>query len=170
MPSANEHLSNGTCYFGKDNQTRGDFIPCGNIAFGDWPCCSLGDSCLGFETANACFDPDSQSHSRYQCRQELDRQSNLRIDLLTSFRYCSWECLHGRLYRPELCRQDLPAEARIWRPRMGGHDPVRHRSSVQRRYRLGRLQSHPRKCHGPIQTSKFELRSVLRDDSMGRYF
>lgn len=57
MPSPN--VSNGTCYFGINNQTKGDFVPCGNIAFGDWPCCALGDSCLGFESANACYDPDS---------------------------------------------------------------------------------------------------------------
>lgn len=60
MPSDfNANISNGTCYFGKNNQTKGDFIPCGNIAFGNWPCCYLGDSCLGFQTANACYDQKS---------------------------------------------------------------------------------------------------------------
>lgn len=60
MPNSN--LSNGTCYFGKNNQTRGDFVPCGNIAYGNWPCCALGDSCLGFESANACYDPNCESN------------------------------------------------------------------------------------------------------------
>lgn len=61
MPNPN--LSNGTCYFGKNNLTKGDFSPCGNIAYGNWPCCALGDSCLGFESANACYDTDCKSTS-----------------------------------------------------------------------------------------------------------
>lgn len=60
MPSnANADISNGTCYFGKHNETKGDVLPCGNVAFGNWPCCFAGSSCLGFESANACFDPDT---------------------------------------------------------------------------------------------------------------
>lgn len=50
------NVSNGTCYFAQQSETNGDFIPCGNIALGHWPCCKTGDVCLGFETANACYD------------------------------------------------------------------------------------------------------------------
>lgn len=52
----NLNLSNGTCYFAQQTETNGDFIPCGNIALGNWPCCKAGDVCLGFESANACYD------------------------------------------------------------------------------------------------------------------
>lgn len=64
MPNPN--LSNGTCYYGKNNQTKGDFVPCGNIVFGNWPCCALGDSCLGFDQANACYDQDCQCTPGYK--------------------------------------------------------------------------------------------------------
>lgn len=52
--------SNGTCYMGKRKQAQGDLIPCGNVAYGNWPCCYSGDTCLGFQTANACYDPSSK--------------------------------------------------------------------------------------------------------------
>ncbi|CAN8104888.1 unnamed protein product [Discula destructiva] len=52
----NVNLSNGTCYYAPRAVTNGDFIPCGNIALGNWPCCKTGDVCLAFETANACYD------------------------------------------------------------------------------------------------------------------
>lgn len=55
------NLSNGTCYSAQWTATNGDFIPCGNTALGNWPCCKTGDACLGFETANACYDAACQS-------------------------------------------------------------------------------------------------------------
>lgn len=57
------NVSNGTCYFVEHTETKGDFIPCGNVALGHWPCCHAGDFCLSFDDANACWDPDSMSTS-----------------------------------------------------------------------------------------------------------
>lgn len=57
---ANVDISNGTCYRAQYAETAGDFIPCGNVAFGNWPCCLPGDVCLGFEGANACYNAAGQ--------------------------------------------------------------------------------------------------------------
>lgn len=66
MVMARADISNGTCYWAQYSKTRGNFIPCGNVAFGNWPCCTPGDVCLGFEGANACYDADSQyNHVSY---------------------------------------------------------------------------------------------------------
>ncbi|KAJ4386008.1 hypothetical protein N0V93_008899 [Gnomoniopsis smithogilvyi] len=53
---ANPDVSNGTCYSSADSKSTGDFIPCGNVEFGDWPCCLPGNVCLSFGDANACWD------------------------------------------------------------------------------------------------------------------
>ncbi|KAK8094706.1 hypothetical protein PG997_001391 [Apiospora hydei] len=31
------NVSNGTCYYTEHEKTKGNFIPCGNVAFGHWP-------------------------------------------------------------------------------------------------------------------------------------
>ncbi|KAK8025474.1 hypothetical protein PG990_003297 [Apiospora arundinis] len=36
------NVSNGTCYYTEHMQTKGNFIACGNVAFGHWPCCQAG--------------------------------------------------------------------------------------------------------------------------------
>ncbi|CAJ2506687.1 Uu.00g078730.m01.CDS01 [Anthostomella pinea] len=53
MNNQNIFLSNGTCYtaVGKKFEA-GNFIPCGNDAFGHHTCCGGGDNCLA---DNACF-------------------------------------------------------------------------------------------------------------------
>ncbi|KAI1856522.1 uncharacterized protein JN550_013763 [Neoarthrinium moseri] len=56
---ADPNISNGTCYSTENTETKGDFIACGNAALGHWPCCHMGDYCLSFDNANACWDPDS---------------------------------------------------------------------------------------------------------------
>ncbi|ETS85444.1 hypothetical protein PFICI_03469 [Pestalotiopsis fici W106-1] len=53
------NVSNGTCYFTQNTETKGSFIPCGNVALGHWPCCHTGDFCLSFDKANACYDPET---------------------------------------------------------------------------------------------------------------
>lgn len=60
---ADPNVSNGTCYSTENTETKGDFIPCGNTAFGHWPCCHAGDFCLSFDDANACWDLESESLS-----------------------------------------------------------------------------------------------------------
>ncbi|KAK8087180.1 hypothetical protein PG994_002154 [Apiospora phragmitis] len=37
------NVSNGTCYYAEHEETKGNFIACGNVAFGHWPCCQAGD-------------------------------------------------------------------------------------------------------------------------------
>ncbi|KAH6647829.1 hypothetical protein BKA67DRAFT_539670 [Truncatella angustata] len=56
---ANPHVSNGTCYSKKGRLSKGSFIPCGNIAFGHWPCCHTGSICLDFDNSNACYDAET---------------------------------------------------------------------------------------------------------------
>lgn len=70
----NADISNGTCYQAQYSETNGDFIPCGNVAFGNWPCCAAGDVCLGFEGANACYDANSQDIS---CLSSVAHNSHL---------------------------------------------------------------------------------------------
>ncbi|KAK8133761.1 hypothetical protein PG984_005773 [Apiospora sp. TS-2023a] len=53
------NVSNGTCYYTEHKETRGDFIACGNVAFGHWPCCQAGDMCLSFGNVNGCWDSDT---------------------------------------------------------------------------------------------------------------
>ncbi|KAI0129030.1 hypothetical protein BJ170DRAFT_357366 [Xylariales sp. AK1849] len=53
---ADPNVSNGTCYYAVNSETKGDFIPCGNAALGHWPCCHAGDICLAFDDSNACWD------------------------------------------------------------------------------------------------------------------
>ncbi|KAK8130391.1 hypothetical protein PG999_002771 [Apiospora kogelbergensis] len=53
------NVSNGTCYYTEHMQTKGNFIACGNVAFGHWPCCQAGDMCLSLGNANACWDSDT---------------------------------------------------------------------------------------------------------------
>ncbi|KAK6844935.1 hypothetical protein PG995_015045 [Apiospora arundinis] len=53
------NVSNGTCYYTEHMQTKGNFIACGNVAFGHWPCCQAGDMCLSLGNANACWDSDN---------------------------------------------------------------------------------------------------------------
>lgn len=55
----NINVSNGTCYFAENTETKGNFIPCGNAAHGHWPCCHAGDFCLGLNDANACYNTES---------------------------------------------------------------------------------------------------------------
>lgn len=52
----NPDISNGTCYSSANSKSTGDFIPCGNVEFGNWPCCLAGNVCLDFGDANACWD------------------------------------------------------------------------------------------------------------------
>lgn len=52
----NPDISNGTCYSSANSESKGDFIPCGNVEFGNWPCCLAGNVCLDFGDANACWD------------------------------------------------------------------------------------------------------------------
>ncbi|KAK7948063.1 uncharacterized protein PG986_008949 [Apiospora aurea] len=53
------NVSNGTCYYTEHEKTKGDFIACGNVAFGHWPCCQAGDMCLSLGNANGCWDSDT---------------------------------------------------------------------------------------------------------------
>ncbi|KAK7977355.1 hypothetical protein PG996_003420 [Apiospora saccharicola] len=53
------NVSNGTCYYTEHKETRGDFIACGNVAFGHWPCCQAGDMCLSLGNVNGCWDSDT---------------------------------------------------------------------------------------------------------------
>ncbi|ORY62594.1 uncharacterized protein BCR38DRAFT_372584 [Pseudomassariella vexata] len=52
-------VSHGTCYYAQNSEAKGDFIPCGNIEWGDWPCCHVGSICLGYDDSNACWDYDT---------------------------------------------------------------------------------------------------------------
>ncbi|KAK6063201.1 hypothetical protein SCUP515_12606 [Seiridium cupressi] len=63
--SANPDLSNGTCYSSVNTTATGDFIPCGNVALGHWPCCLAGDFCLSFDDANACWDLSNKAGNTY---------------------------------------------------------------------------------------------------------
>ncbi|KAK5651933.1 hypothetical protein OQA88_11475 [Cercophora sp. LCS_1] len=56
MASYNPNISNGTCYYAENTETKGQFIPCGNDAIQVWPCCQLGSYCLSLGDANACWD------------------------------------------------------------------------------------------------------------------
>lgn len=58
---ADPNVSNGTCYSTENTEAIGNFIPCGNVALGHWPCCHAGDFCLSFDDANACWDLESKS-------------------------------------------------------------------------------------------------------------
>ncbi|KAK8039385.1 hypothetical protein PG993_007796 [Apiospora rasikravindrae] len=53
------NVSNGTCYYTEHEKTKGNFIACGNVAFGHWPCCQAGDMCLSLGNANGCWDSDT---------------------------------------------------------------------------------------------------------------
>ncbi|ORY58796.1 uncharacterized protein BCR38DRAFT_352477, partial [Pseudomassariella vexata] len=55
------NVSKGTCYYAEHNVTKGDFIPCGNVELGHWPCCHTGDVCLGYLNGNACYDAETGS-------------------------------------------------------------------------------------------------------------
>ncbi|KAK7921308.1 hypothetical protein PG985_009330 [Apiospora marii] len=57
LPDIN--VSNGTCYYTEHEETRGNFIACGNVAFGHWPCCQAGDMCLSLGNVNGCWDSDT---------------------------------------------------------------------------------------------------------------
>ncbi|KAK4227127.1 hypothetical protein QBC38DRAFT_478410 [Podospora fimiseda] len=59
MPSYNPNISNGTCYYAENTETKGKFIPCGNDAIQVWPCCQVGSYCLSLGDANACYDVKS---------------------------------------------------------------------------------------------------------------
>ncbi|KAK4459444.1 hypothetical protein QBC42DRAFT_274346 [Cladorrhinum samala] len=59
MESYNPNISNGTCYYAENTETKGRFVPCGNNALQVWPCCQLGSYCLSLGDANACWDPNS---------------------------------------------------------------------------------------------------------------
>jgi len=59
MATYNPNISNGTCYYTVNKETKGNFIPCGNNALQVWPCCQLGSICLSLGDANACYDAKS---------------------------------------------------------------------------------------------------------------
>ncbi|KAK3984704.1 hypothetical protein QBC44DRAFT_9388 [Cladorrhinum sp. PSN332] len=59
MTFYNPNISNGTCYYAENTETKGRFIPCGNNAIQVWPCCQLGSYCLSLGDANACWDAKS---------------------------------------------------------------------------------------------------------------
>ena len=46
------YTSNGTCYWQAGKKSNSQFIPCGNVAFGNIPCCESGHWCL---SSRACF-------------------------------------------------------------------------------------------------------------------
>lgn len=56
MTTINSGISNGTCYYAENTETKGDFVPCGNSAIQTWPCCKLGSFCLSLGDANACWE------------------------------------------------------------------------------------------------------------------
>lgn len=56
MTTINSGISNGTCYYAENTETKGDFVPCGNSAIQAWPCCKLGSFCLSLGDANACWE------------------------------------------------------------------------------------------------------------------
>ncbi|KAK1831523.1 hypothetical protein QBC39DRAFT_371912 [Podospora conica] len=56
MTTFNPSISNGTCYYAENTETKSDFVPCGNSAIQAWPCCKLGSFCLSLGDANACWE------------------------------------------------------------------------------------------------------------------
>lgn len=68
MSDLNPFISNGTCYWGPDEETDKDIIPCGNAGLGHKTCCYAGDMCIrdnicfneesGFAYAVGCSDPE----------------------------------------------------------------------------------------------------------------
>ena len=53
MSDPNPFISNGTCYYDKDEESRDSMLPCGNAALGHKPCCQAGDMCLD---SNLCYN------------------------------------------------------------------------------------------------------------------
>lgn len=49
----NIHVSNGTCYSGRDLKANSSMIPCGNDYYGHIACCQESDTCL---ESNSCFN------------------------------------------------------------------------------------------------------------------
>ncbi|KAK4198388.1 hypothetical protein QBC40DRAFT_256125 [Triangularia verruculosa] len=50
------NISNGTCYYAPGKKAHEQFIPCGNVDFGNNMCCWAGSFCLG--PGNICQMPD----------------------------------------------------------------------------------------------------------------
>ncbi|KAH8197833.1 hypothetical protein TruAng_007980 [Truncatella angustata] len=62
MNDANIYVSNGTCYSAAGKELNGEFLPCGNDAFGHQTCCGKGDNCLA---DNACFGVHGSGYGSY---------------------------------------------------------------------------------------------------------
>ncbi|EFQ32486.1 hypothetical protein CGRA01v4_05921 [Colletotrichum graminicola] len=52
MSALNPFIANGTCFHGPDEAVE-EWLPCGNVVFGDKSCCQAGDMCL---SSRACYN------------------------------------------------------------------------------------------------------------------
>jgi hypothetical protein len=57
MAGINPDISNGTCYYSGGAEAPSRFIPCGNEASGNKPCCESQDMCL---SSNACYNGECE--------------------------------------------------------------------------------------------------------------